>query len=340
MTILVRSLPQCKFFRKCCRLTNLDEISFFLPYRESWYVPGVPLDIGIQGSLGIGFDLESRGHFEYIQQQDEVKLVWPKNGNDKVATEFRRINGNLARASPASVTGVFLVAPSVWTGFTAHPLGGAVLGKATDDYGRVKGVDGLYVVDGALINGSTGAANPSYTIAAIAERCMERIVSEDFLPTPSPTENPTANPTPSPTPGPTANPTSSPTPGPTANPTSSPAPGPTVPTCVTSESNLVCNGSFELNSVPLGEKRDISDSVIPGWNALRNSLCLANFLGAVSAPDGSNFAELDCIDGGSVEGIYQDIPTVAGQPYTLSFMMRARDPSRASTEDEGINVSV
>ena len=124
------------------------------------------------------------------------------------------------------------------------------------------------------------------------------------------------------------------------NPTASPTPSPTVPTCVTSESNLICNGSFELNSVPLGEKRDISDSTIPGWNALRNSVCLANFLGAVSAPDGSNFAELDCIAGGSVEGIYQDIPTVAGQPYTLSFMMRARDSSRAGTEDEGINVSV
>jgi cholesterol oxidase len=36
-------------------------------------------------------------------------------------------------------------------------------------------------VDGALIDGSTGLANPSFTIAALAERGMERILSRDGL---------------------------------------------------------------------------------------------------------------------------------------------------------------
>ena len=54
--------------------------------------------------------------------------------------------------------------------FTAHPLGGLVLGKATDNYGRVNGYRGLYVADGAAIPGSTGAVNPSLTISALAER--------------------------------------------------------------------------------------------------------------------------------------------------------------------------
>ena len=45
--------------------------------------------------------------------------------------------------------------------------------------GRVHGARGLYVLDGALIPGTTAACNPSMTIAAVAERALERIVAED-----------------------------------------------------------------------------------------------------------------------------------------------------------------
>jgi cholesterol oxidase len=62
---------------------------------------------------------------------------------------------------------------------TFHPLGGAVIGEVTDDVGRVLGQRGLYVNDGALIPGSTACANPSLTIAALAERNMDQIVRHD-----------------------------------------------------------------------------------------------------------------------------------------------------------------
>ncbi|WP_324783882.1 GMC oxidoreductase [Streptomyces sp. H51] len=62
--------------------------------------------------------------------------------------------------------------------FCYHPLGGCVLGKATDDYGRVKGYPGLYVTDGSLVPGSIGV-NPFVTITALAERTMERVLAED-----------------------------------------------------------------------------------------------------------------------------------------------------------------
>ena len=48
-----------------------------------------------------------------------------------------------------------------------------------DPYGRVLGQRGLYVNDGALIPGSTACANPSLTIAALAERNIDHIVSTD-----------------------------------------------------------------------------------------------------------------------------------------------------------------
>ena len=62
--------------------------------------------------------------------------------------------------------------------FTYHPLGGCLLGKATDDYGRVKGYNNLYVVDGSLIPGSVGV-NPYVTITALAERNIEHVIAND-----------------------------------------------------------------------------------------------------------------------------------------------------------------
>ncbi|MGW2980504.1 GMC oxidoreductase [Streptomyces humidus] len=65
--------------------------------------------------------------------------------------------------------------------FTYHPLGGCVLGKATDDYGRVKGCPRLYVTDGSLVPGNIGV-NPFVTITALAERTMARVLAEDIAP--------------------------------------------------------------------------------------------------------------------------------------------------------------
>jgi cholesterol oxidase len=65
--------------------------------------------------------------------------------------------------------------------FTYHPLGGCVLGRATDDYGRVKGYTRLYVTDGSLVPGNIGV-NPFVTITALAERTMARVLAEDTAP--------------------------------------------------------------------------------------------------------------------------------------------------------------
>ncbi len=63
---------------------------------------------------------------------------------------------------------------------TFHPLGGCVMGHATDAFGRVMGQHNLYVIDGSLIPGSTPCSNPFWTISANAERCIERIIRDDF----------------------------------------------------------------------------------------------------------------------------------------------------------------
>jgi cholesterol oxidase len=54
------------------------------------------------------------------------------------------------------------------------------MGHATDSFGRVMGQHNLYVIDGSLIPGSTPCSNPFWTISANAERCIERIIADDF----------------------------------------------------------------------------------------------------------------------------------------------------------------
>ena len=63
---------------------------------------------------------------------------------------------------------------------TVHPLGGCPMDTSAvpgvvDSYGRVHGVDGLFVADGSVMPGPIGP-NPSLTIAAFAERlCAQEL---------------------------------------------------------------------------------------------------------------------------------------------------------------------
>ena len=65
---------------------------------------------------------------------------------------------------------------------TVHPLGGCPMGRdekegVVDSYGEVFGYPGLYVADGSVMPGPVGA-NPSLTIAALADRFAERILEK------------------------------------------------------------------------------------------------------------------------------------------------------------------
>jgi len=63
---------------------------------------------------------------------------------------------------------------------TVHPLGGAAMARSARDgvvdrHGEVFGHPGLFVVDGAMMPGPVGA-NPSLTIAAMAELCSDAML--------------------------------------------------------------------------------------------------------------------------------------------------------------------
>jgi enediyne biosynthesis protein E9 len=66
--------------------------------------------------------------------------------------------------------------------YAAHPLGGCRMAASpdlgvVDHRGAVFGYEGLYCIDSSIVPTSLGV-NPSLTIAALAERCAERLVAD------------------------------------------------------------------------------------------------------------------------------------------------------------------
>ncbi|MGW1786917.1 GMC oxidoreductase [Streptomyces sp. NPDC002143] len=130
---------------------------------------------GVTALTVVGFGIvDGAGTWAYDADTDDAVLTWPAAAEAElqalIATRMRAI---------ATVGGGMMIdtnasAPSTW-----HALGGVPMGDAVDLTGRVLGHKGLYVLDGARIPGSTGACNPSMTIAALAEHSMQTIVRQD-----------------------------------------------------------------------------------------------------------------------------------------------------------------
>ncbi|MCA6094244.1 GMC family oxidoreductase [Streptomyces sp. SCA3-4] len=122
-----------------------------------------------------------RGTFVYDKATDRATLRWTRDQNTPAVNAakslFDRINKANTTMYRYDLFGSKL--KNFADDFCYHPLGGCVLGKATDLYGRVSGYKNLYVTDGSLIPGSIGV-NPFVTITALAERNMERVIQQDI----------------------------------------------------------------------------------------------------------------------------------------------------------------
>ena len=95
--------------------------------------------------------------------------------------------------------------------------------------------------------------------------------------------------------------------------------------------NLLVNGSFESSSLAAYDTGHWGAfSSVPGWTAISGSAIeLWNNLNGVQASDGQNYGELDYK--GAQDGFYQDVKTVTGQSYDLSFDARSRPGFTGST---------
>ncbi|QGZ52131.1 NAD(P)-binding protein [Streptomyces sp. QHH-9511] len=142
-----------------------------------------PLPTGIETYASFYLSITKNPHraeFTWNAAAGRVELdwqtAWKQPSIDAAKTIFDRINAKEGTIYRTDLFG----SHRIWGDhLTYHPLGGAVLGKATDNYGRLHGHPGLYVVDGSLIPGNT-SVNPFVTITALAERNIEKIIATDL----------------------------------------------------------------------------------------------------------------------------------------------------------------
>ncbi|WP_328724995.1 GMC oxidoreductase [Streptomyces sp. NBC_00259] len=142
-----------------------------------------PLPMGFEHWISLYLAITrnpERGTFTYDAATDSARLDWSQAQSQVSVNAARKLFDRInLRNATIYRYDLFGGNKTFADDFTYHPLGGCVLGRATDDYGRVRGAPGVYVTDGALIPGSIGV-NPFVTITALAERNMARVLAEDY----------------------------------------------------------------------------------------------------------------------------------------------------------------
>ncbi|MET9914032.1 GMC oxidoreductase [Streptomyces sp. NPDC006476] len=142
-----------------------------------------PLPIGFETWVSLYLAITKnpqRAAFTYDSASDGVKLGWTAAQSAVSVAMAKKLFDRINSANATIYRyDLFGSSNKVFADdFCYHPLGGCVLGQATDNYGRVKGYSKLYVTDGSLVPGNIGV-NPFVTITALAERTMTRVLAED-----------------------------------------------------------------------------------------------------------------------------------------------------------------
>ncbi|RKQ91544.1 cholesterol oxidase [Solirubrobacter pauli] len=128
--------------------------------------------------LSMGRDIpDGRMHL----RNGRLDLDWNRKASEDYFSRVRTISRDMA-----GVLGGRFADNPIWflkRVITVHPLGGAPMGRTreegvVDAFGNVFGQPGLHVADGSVMPGPTGP-NPSFTIAALADRFADQIIDPD-----------------------------------------------------------------------------------------------------------------------------------------------------------------
>lgn len=149
--------------------------------KHAFFAEISPLPMGMEAYTALYLIINKvpiPGHISYDSAIDDITIHWEKENYQHTIDNAKFFVKKMNKANGGTPSGL------LWKGgygpdICYHPLGGAVLGKTTDLFGRVKGYENLYITDGALVPASIGV-NPFLTITAIAEYCMEEILKSDF----------------------------------------------------------------------------------------------------------------------------------------------------------------
>ena len=106
-------------------------------------------------------------------------IRWSRRGSEPLFAAMEQVTDALARGVGAKP--FFALDTWPFSGYiTVHPLGGCPMADdpalgVVDDAGAVHGYEGLHVLDGSIVPTALGV-NPSKTIAALAERGVQRLI--------------------------------------------------------------------------------------------------------------------------------------------------------------------
>ncbi len=148
------------------------------------FIEVAPIPTGIETYIQLYLAITAnpnRAAFTYDTATDGVNLSWQPSHSQPSINAAKRVLDKINKKEGTIYRTDLFGSVKTWgDDFTYHPLGGCLLGTATDNVGRLHGHPGLYVMDGALIPGCT-SVNPFLTITALAERNIEAIIGADFV---------------------------------------------------------------------------------------------------------------------------------------------------------------
>ena len=157
---------------------------------DNWDDPVAPALVEIT-PFPMGFETMMVGHLavsriperatlRYDQAAGRLTSDWRRDQNAGAIRALKRVMDPMNRKFKTTYRSDLFGGGRVFgDDFCYHPLGGCVLGSATDAWGRIPGHPGLYVNDGSLLPGSVGV-NPFVTITAVAERNAAEAIVPDL----------------------------------------------------------------------------------------------------------------------------------------------------------------
>jgi cholesterol oxidase len=147
---------------------------------HSFFTEIAPLPMGMDVATALYLlinRVDKKGKVSYDSKTQQLVLDW-----DSTNTEKMRENADYFIKKMNKVNGGtrshFLFKNGFGPNICYHPLGGCVLGEATNSYGKLNDHENLFVLDGSLIPGTIGV-NPFVTIVAIAEYCIENLIQQN-----------------------------------------------------------------------------------------------------------------------------------------------------------------
>lgn len=147
--------------------------------KHSFFTEIAPLPMGLNAATTLYLminKVDKPGEVTFNPETNYLDLKWDLSHTEKMKKNAKYFLRTMNKANGGTRSHL-LFHNGFGHDICYHPLGGIVINKATNAFGKLNLHENLFVVDGSLIPASTGV-NPFLTITALAEYCMENLLLE------------------------------------------------------------------------------------------------------------------------------------------------------------------